>query len=188
MNQIDNAWSSATDSELRVSAEPGWAGISGAIGGCLTVVSCLSFWLCLGAFALGSLVSIEQYGSSTPVVPAAVYAFYGLCPLTLLTAILGGALLGVRAFGYKELSTMDALRATFVSALLPLRYVIGILQSLVLLAGCGVLLYPIVSLTWPIVAFVALSVAQVTLLVVARLLGGPGTVEAITNTEHEYGL
>lgn len=172
----------------QLTSEPTWAGISGAIGGCLTILSCISFWLCVGAFAIGSISRIDTQGSSTPLVPAAAYAFWGLCALTLLTAVLGGAGLGLRAFGYKELSTMEALRVTFVSALLPFRYVIGVLQSLAFLAGCGLLIYPLVSITWPIIAFVALSVAQVILLIALRLLGGPEALQAIDQSDLDYGL
>lgn len=171
----------------QVASEPTWAGISGAIGGCFTILSCISFWLCLGAFAVGSISRIDEQGSSTPVVPTAAYAFWVLCALTLLTAVLGGAGLGLRAFGYKEVSTMEALRVTFVSALLPFRYIIGILQSLAFLAGCGLLIYPVVSIAWPIVAFVALSVAQVILLVVLRLLGDSEALQTIEQSDLDYG-
>jgi len=82
---------------------------------------------------------------------------------------------------------MEALRVTFVSALLPFRYIIGILQSLAFLAGCGLLIYPVVSIAWPIVAFVALSVAQVILLVVLRLLGGSEALQTIEQSDLDYG-
>jgi hypothetical protein len=165
-------------------AESGWMGLSGAIGGCLTVIGALSFFLCLGAFALGSLVRFDELGNQVPVVPYAIPAFYALACITVLSAILGGTALGIRAFGQKGVSTSEALRATFVSALLPLRYVIGALQSIAGLSIFLVLFLSGISVWWPIGALVVLSIIQGILLLTIRLLGGPGTVGAIIESEH----
>lgn len=160
-----------------------WMGLSGAVGGCLLVLSTLSFFLCIAAFALGSLVRFDEYGNEIAVLPPAVAAAYVLAFVTLLAAIAGGTALAVRAFGHKGVSTSQALQATFVGAFLPLRYIIGALQGLVALSICVVLFWPLVSIWWPIGALLGLSIVQGVLLLTIRLLSGPGIARAIIESE-----
>jgi len=171
----------ADESELSPSP-PSWAGCSGAIGGCLTVVSCISFALCLGANYLQSLYTIDDLGVPSRAFPQALPITWALCALTLLAAVLGGAALGLRVFAYKEMSAVQALRVTFASSLLPIRYIVGVLQFLASLFFCYLLLAAphLETIVWPIGAFIVLTVLQIALWLTTAVLGGSGFSDAMS--------
>ena len=170
------------------SSEPAWVGLCGATGGCLIVLSSLSFFLCLAAFGLGSIVRYDEGMTPIPLFPYAIPAFYALAVTAILTAIMGGTALGVRAFSQKSASTLEALRATFTSALLPLRYVIGALQAVAGIAIFLLLFFPVVGVGWAVGALVVLSLLQGLLLIVIRVLRGPGTLHALSRSEGSGGV
>ena len=177
-------------SEARIAdtVEPHWARASGSVGGCLLLTSSISGSLCMVAWLLASIVRLDQAGNQVAVIPEAVPALYLLAGAAILAGVLGGAALGVKAFGMKGVSRVEALKFTFASALLPLRYVIGAFQGMIALAACLLLLFPWGSVWWAVGVFVVLSVLQGLISLAIRLLGGPGAMTDVAQAEQESHL
>jgi len=171
-----------TDKGSNSTTDTGWPGAVGALGGCLAVATPVLLCLCLGAYAASTLFTVDE-GQARPLFPAAPLAFLVLALLTVGAAASAGLALGIRAFADRALSTSEALRITFVSTLLPLRYVVGGLQVLAMLALCPLLLIVPSYAPWALAGLIVTSVFQGLLLLAVRLVGGRGVVTAIVESE-----